>query len=56
MLDVQKTKMVKTRRFAYIRAKTLWLTISAYALIITVAISVLFQHKHNPEEVAQENH
>jgi MFS transporter, NHS family, xanthosine permease len=34
----------------------IWLAFAAYALIIAVAFSVLFKHKHNPEEVANVSH
>ncbi|WP_396171261.1 nucleoside permease [Flavobacterium sp.] len=34
----------------------IWLSFAAYALVIAVAFSVLFKHKHNPEEMAKVNH
>ena len=34
----------------------IWLAFATYALIIAVAFSVLFKHKHNPEEVAKVSH
>jgi NHS family xanthosine MFS transporter len=34
----------------------IWLGFAAYALVIAIAFSVLFKHKHNPEEVAKVSH
>ena len=34
----------------------IWLSFAAYALIIAVAFSVLFKHKHNPVEMANVSH
>jgi NHS family xanthosine MFS transporter len=34
----------------------IWLAFAAYALVIAIAFSVLFKHKHNPEEVAKVSH
>jgi NHS family xanthosine MFS transporter len=34
----------------------IWLAFAIYALIIAVAFSVLFKHKHNPEEVVNVSH
>ena len=34
----------------------IWLAFAAYALVIALAFSVLFKHKHNPEEVANVSH
>lgn len=34
----------------------IWLAFAAYALIIAFSFSVLFIHKHNPEEVANVSH
>jgi nucleoside transporter len=31
--------------------KGIWLAFSAYALVVAVLFSILFKHKHNPEEV-----
>ena len=35
---------------------SIWLAFATYALVIAVAFSVLFKHKHNPEEVANVSH
>jgi len=34
----------------------IWLTFSAYALVIAVLFAILFKHKHNPDEVQQISH
>ena len=34
----------------------IWLAFAGYALVIALAFSVLFKHKHNPEEVANVSH
>lgn len=34
----------------------IWLTFSAYALVIAVLFAILFKHKHNPHEVQQISH
>jgi NHS family xanthosine MFS transporter len=34
----------------------IWLSFAGYALVIAIAFSVLFKHKHNPEEVAKVSH
>nr|WP_315151180.1 nucleoside permease [uncultured Flavobacterium sp.] len=34
----------------------IWLAFAAYALVIALAFSVLFKHKHHPEEVAKVSH
>jgi len=34
----------------------IWLAFAAYALVIALAFSVLFKHKHHPEEVASVSH
>ena len=36
--------------------QNIWLAFAAYALIIAVAFSVLFKHKHNPQEVVKVSH
>ena len=34
----------------------IWLAFAGYALVIAIAFSVMFKHKHNPEEVASVSH
>ncbi len=34
----------------------IWLSFAAYALVIAIAFSVMFKHKHNPEVVANVSH
>ncbi len=34
----------------------IWLAFATYALVIAIAFSVMFKHKHNPEEVANVSH
>ncbi|WP_395066740.1 nucleoside permease [Flavobacterium sp.] len=35
---------------------TIWLSFSAYALVIAILFAIFFKHKHNPEEVANVSH
>ncbi len=34
----------------------IWLTFSAYSLVIAIAFAILFKHKHNPEELTNVTH
>ena len=34
----------------------IWLSFSAYALVIAILFAIMFKHKHNPNEVAVINH
>ena len=35
---------------------TIWLSFSAYALVIAILFAIFFKHKHNPEDVAKVSH
>lgn len=34
----------------------IWLTFAAYTLVIVIAFSILFKHKHNPKDLENTNH
>ena len=36
--------------------KPIWLTFSAYALVVAILFALLFRHQHNPEEIGEIKH
>lgn len=36
--------------------QTIWFIFAAYALVVTIAFAILFNYKHNPNEISEVNH